>query len=126
MSKLLDYRSGAGAVVSLPGKNSGIGTTPVEVLAAPTSIMSIHITGIVIGNKTANPINITLVEDTGSTAVEISCPMPLAAYESRCLIFSPNGQFPNFIQASAGVNVGAKADQDDSGTIMIFGRVDGA
>lgn len=125
MSKLLDYLSAAGATVSLPGKSSSIGTTPAEVLAAPTSIMSIMITGVVIGNKTANPINITLVEDTGSAATEISSPLPLAAYESRCLIFSPNGQFPNFIQASAGKNVGAKCDQDDAGTILIFGRVDG-
>jgi hypothetical protein len=125
MSKLLDYKSAAGVVVNLPGKSSSIGTTPVEILAAPTSIMSIWITGVLISNKTANPVNVTLVEDTTGTPVEISCPMSLAAYESRCLIFSPNGQFPNFIQASAGKNVGAKSDQDDSAAILIFGRVDG-
>jgi len=119
MSKLLDYRSAAGSAVSWPGKSNAIGTAPVEVMPAPTSIMSLLIEGIVIGNKTGSPITVTLVEDTGSAATEISSQMSLAAYETRSILF------PHFIQASAGVNVGAKASQDDAATILMFGRVEG-
>ena len=117
---LITYRSAAGAEVTLPGKHTNIGTTETEILAAPSSIMSLIATGMIIGNKTQNPITVALVEDTGTTKTKLTIDMPIPANETRVLIF------PDFIQAAAGKNMGAVASMDDAASVMIFARTEGA